>query len=144
MTKSDLTKTEQEYLQILIDGVRLSDIEMEATFGDELQSLRSNLVIRKLSADEKIKQKRRKNLVSDFKLEETIRIIPLALKTIVQIMQNGEESNRLRAAQTIVRPTLSYLEKHGQYVASVEIADDISDGAIKLMYNLETMVKSEK
>jgi len=122
----DLDDLEKEFVYTLTDNISLSDAEMLAKFGDRLNSIRNDIKLRQVSAEIKISRKKRKSLIDNFKLDQVVKTIPLALHTLVDIMKNGNERNRLSAAQTLLRPSLAYLEKQGVNVANIEILDSVA------------------
>lgn len=129
----NLTSIERQYVETLVNDSKLNEAELIAKFGDNLPRLRSNLDLRRISAEIKLERGSRKHLVDNFKLEQTVQLIPLALATIVDIMENGKEHNRLAAAQTILRPSIAYLERLGVNVSSIEIVDSSgNDKQIKI------------
>lgn len=133
----EFTPIEKEFLNILLDGTNLSEIEWKAKFGNDLDNLRLNLEIRRIVANKKIQESRRKNLVSRYRLEQMVSLIPKALETLKEIMENGKEHNRLVAAQTIARIPASYLEKHGVKIAEAELENESQSANIQLTYNLD-------
>ena len=126
-----LNEQEIEFVELIANEVKLNDIEMTAKFGDNLKALSANLHLRRISAEIKLARSKRKYLVDDLKLEQVVKGVPLALKTLVDIMRSGTERNRLSAAQTLLRPSIAYLEKLGGGVAGIEIVDADADGGSK-------------
>ena len=123
----ELTELEKEYVDYLLSEVKLNDAELQAKFGDNLQSLNSKLELRRIVADFKISRSRRAGLVDLYKLEEITKTIPLCIKTLVDIMKNGKEHNKVAAASKLITPALSYLDKLGVNVANVESLENASE-----------------
>ena len=121
-----LEEDEKEFIYTLIDDIKLTEAELRAKFSDRYDIIKNNLELRRISAEIKISRKRRKSLVDSFKLEQLVQTIPLALHTLVEVMKTGNERNKLSAAQTLLKPSLAYLEKHGANVANLEIINDVS------------------
>lgn len=130
-----LDDVERRYVEYSLSGGKMSDWELNMVLDDRLDYLRTDLALRRLVAELKIERMSRKHLIDDFKLKETTKLIPLALKTLVEIMQNGKEHNRLSAAQTVLRPALAYLERTGQAVAEMELSEQ-GDGKVNFTLNV--------
>lgn len=119
-----LTEEEQEFVEYLTNDSKLNDAELEAKFGPNLTRLRCNMNLRRVSAEIKMNRSRRKYLIDNYKLDTIVKTIPMALHTLLDVMKNGKEHNRLSAAQTLLRPSLSYLERAGVSVAGIELVND--------------------
>jgi hypothetical protein len=98
------------------------------------------LDLRRIIAEFKIRRAKRKTLVDSYKLEETLKTVPLALKTLVDIMRTGKEHNRLSAAQTLLRPTMAYLEKHGASIAESELME--TENGLQMVLNVNKIPRS--
>lgn len=122
-----LEDDEKEFIYTLIDDIKLTEAELRAKFGNRYEIIRNNLELRRISAEIKISRKRRKSLVDSFKLEQLVQAIPLAMHTLIKIMKEGKEENKLRAAQTLLKPSFAYLEKYASSVASLESLDLTKD-----------------
>ncbi len=121
---------ELEYAEYKLSGVELSTSELDVKFGAALEALNNNLLLRKFIADQKIARKSRKDLIDKMHLEKLIKLMPIAIKTLVDAMQDDNTANRIRAASQIARPALSYLEKLSQNSADNEFAfgnDKVND-----------------
>ena len=133
----NLSDKEKDFLDLLVSGVKLTESEWEARFGQqELQKLRNNVQLRRMSGDLKLSKEKRKSLINNYKLEQFIEVLPIALEGLVEIAKEGNERNKLEACKYLARPAMVYLEKHGVNIADLEVglaSDDSNDD--KLIIN---------
>lgn len=122
-----LDDLEKDYVNIQLNDIKLSPVELEAKFGDRLMSIRADMKLREIVANEKIKKKSRKNLIDQQKLEKMVELNPIALKGILEIAQHGKEHNKLQACMFLLRPAVAYLEKQAMRVAEIESMDGNED-----------------
>lgn len=135
----NLSDQQRKYVEYNLSGTKLSDFDLINIFGENgLDNLRSDLPLRRFISELKMEKATRKHLIDDFKTKEMVKIIPLAIKTLVDIMQNGKEHNKLSAAQFVARPAMSYLEKQGMNYADLEVTE-ASDGKFNFVLNVERL-----
>lgn len=120
MDGSNLNDKQKEYLDYCLNGAKLSRQEEEALFGSDLESLKRNVEIQNIIANHKIEKQARKNIVDKFHAKRLVDLFPIALETLEDVMTSGKEHNRVTAALSVIKPVISYLEKHGINVANVE------------------------
>lgn len=116
----ELTPIQREFAEILLNDVKLSETEMQAKFGDQLDHVRANMDIRRVVANKKVAKKNRQDLLSRQKLEQIADLNPVALKGIIEIAQHGKEHNKLEACKFLLRPAMAYLEKQAMRIAELE------------------------
>lgn len=119
----DLTPQEQEFLDLLIEDVKLSDIEWESKFGNDLPELRRNLSLRRIAADAKIQRQKLKNIANYLKVEKLLRLIPKSIDKLEQFIDSDDETVSFKAVQQVLKGSLGYLEKAGQSVAQTDHLD---------------------
>lgn len=123
-----LTDDERKYVDYCLASGNLPESDLEMIFGiQQLEMMRSNIMLRRLIADMKMEKVTRTGLIKDFKAKEMVKIFPLAIKTLVDTMRHGKEHNALSAAQFVARPITAYLEKTGQNFADIDVTEE-SDG----------------
>lgn len=119
--RNQLSDIEKEYLDYILSGTKLTVQELHAKFGKkQYELLQTNDSIQAIAADKKIEINNKKNIVNRFQAENIVKLYPLAIKTLIETMQNGKEHNKITAALAILKPAITYLEKHGINVANVE------------------------
>lgn len=129
----DLSGIEREFVDYLLSEVELHPLDLKAKFGDELDTLRNNLSLRRIVADFKIARNRRASLVDIYRLEEVVKTVPLCIKTLVEVMKTGKEHNRVAAASKLIGPSLAYLERLGSNMANIESIEEASDAAREII-----------
>ena len=121
-----LTDQEKDFLDYLIGVVKLSEMELRATFGDNYDRLTNKLELHRIAGEVKRDRAKRKNLVDEFKLVEYTKLIPLAIKTLYDVMKTGKEHNRVTCAIHLAKLPASYLERYGIKMAEIESVLDLN------------------
>ena len=143
MTKLDFTngldifdEHEKEYIELKLNKVKLSDDDLKAKFGEiRAQLLLENNEIKRYLVDKALEEAKGKNLVSQFKADQFVKLIPLAISIIAQEMQNGSKSDKIKIAMATLKPVITYLERIGAASAELD-SNDKGERAFPLAYKL--------
>lgn len=110
-----------------MNDIQLSEIEWRSIFGkQDLEVLRNDLSLRRMVAEQKAEDQKRKNLVRSMEISRLLKMIPKALDRLESIIDHGDDDLAIRAAQNVVKPSVAYLEKHAGFIAEkdTEVAQE--------------------